>query len=88
MYLIRYIGTGMPLPGERTPHGNVNLLGSVSVEGDRDPFEGLVPALGAEHLVHEGGGAETGVAPQNPRLCLLKEEISVRMLIKNFFTDK
>ena len=47
-----------------------NLLLSLAVYCYRNSFQGLVPAFRAKFLLHLWGRVETGIAPQNPSLCL------------------
>ena len=56
----------LTLSGEFPARGDVDLGGAVGVEGDGDPLEGLVAALGAEHAGHEGGRLEARVAAEDP----------------------
>lgn len=62
--------------GERSARRDVNLLAAVGVEGDADPLERVVAAVGTKLFVEERSCLEAGIATQNPGLCFLKYNMS------------
>ena len=55
-------GELLPFGGQRSPGGDMYLLGSVGVQSDTHSLQGFVSTLGTELLLKEGRGSSTGVA--------------------------